>query len=355
MAHPGAPLWVKDPAQWIPYLVVLTAVGVTLLSVGLLQGAMGSLGMAPLLYLVPTTLAAARWGRWPALVAVLASVVGHDVLFVEPVGALTIARADEAVGLALLLFTAVVTAQLADAARQGAAQAREAEVVRRSDQLKTALLRAVSHDLRTPLSSIKAGVSGLRQTGARYTEEDREELLAAIEEEADRLDRLVAKLLEASLLEAGAASPRKRSEDVGDLVHSVVRRLAPLLSGRRVDLSIGDDPVAVPCDYVQIDHVVTNLIENAARHTPAGTPISVLVTRGSDAVKVTVADGGPGIPQSERERLLRPFERGASSSRGVGLGLAIARGFVEAHGGRLWVEDAEAGGAQFSFTLPLIA
>lgn len=335
-----------------PYLAVLLAVFSVLLAVGFIQMLVGSLGMAPLLYLVPTTLAAARWGRGPALLAVVASVLGHDVLFVEPIGTLTIARADEALGLALLLFTAVITAQLADAARRGAERARAAEIIRRSDELKTALLRAVSHDLRTPLSSIKASVSGLRQTGAHYTEDDKAELLAAIEDETDRLNSLVGKLLEASLLEAGAAVPRKRPEDVGELVRAVVHRLAPLLAGRHVEVEIPEDAPAISCDYVQIDHVVTNLVENAARHTPEGSPIRIVVRCKTDELVVSVSDRGPGIAPFERERLLQPFERGNTPSAGFGLGLAIARGFVEAHGGHLWVEEAEERGARFSFTLP---
>ena len=339
----------------LPYFFVLSTVTLALGAVGYAQASMGSLGMAPLLYLVPTTLAAARWGRGAAIAAVVASVLGHDVLFVEPVGTLTIARADEAVGLALLLFTAVVTAQLADTARRETEKARQAEVIRRSDELKTALLRAVSHDLRTPLASIKAGVSGLRQPGALYTDDDREELLSAIEEEADRLDRLVGKLLEASTLEAGAASPHKQAEDVGELVRSVVRRLNPILAGRPVRLEVPNDALAAPCDYVQIDHVVTNLLENAIRHTPAGTPITITVGSNDEELTVTVADRGPGIAPAERQRLLRPFERGktVSGGGGIGLGLAIARGFVEAHGGRLWIGETEGGGARFSFTLPL--
>jgi two-component system sensor histidine kinase KdpD len=333
------------------YLQALLAAAATLAVVGLIRTYI-PLPSALLLYLVPIILAASRWGRGPAILAVAVSFLGHDFFFIEPVGTFTIARPDEALGLVLLLFTALATAQLADSARRVAEAAREAAIARRSDELKTALLRAVSHDLRTPLASIKASVSGLRQTGAAYTDQDRAELLAEIEEEADRLDRLVSNLLDASRLEAGALKPRKRPNDFGELVAAIVGRLEPLLAGRRVEVQIPEDLPQVSCDYAQVDQVVTNLLENAAIHTKPPAGVLIRATRHGDMVRAEVIDAGPGVRPEDRERLFRPFERGSSRGRGSGLGLTIARGLVEAHGGRLWIEDASDGGARFVFTLP---
>jgi len=158
----------------------LAAVAVTVSVIGILRMYL-ELPTAVLLYLVPIILAATRWGRGPAVAAAVASAVAHDFFFIPPVGTLNIASPDEAVGLVLLLFTALVTAQLAEAARHAAEREQEAAVARRSDDLKTALLRAVTHDLRTPLASIKANVSGLRQADVAYSDEDRAELLAAID------------------------------------------------------------------------------------------------------------------------------------------------------------------------------
>jgi two-component system sensor histidine kinase KdpD len=330
------------------YLIALVAVLATFAVVGLLH----DLPSASLLYLVPIVLAASRWGRGPAIFAALVSILGHDLLFVEPRGTFTVARVDEALGLVLLLFTALVTAQLADGARRGAETAREAAVVRRSDELKTALLRAVTHNLRTPLASIKASVSGLRQPNGLYSPEDREELLAEIEEEADRLDRLVTNLLHASRLEAGGMRPSAQTQDLRELIAAVVDHLEPRLAGRTVGIDIPEDLPAVACDYAQIDQVVTNLLENASLHTPPGTPIALKANVVDGSVQVEVVDNGPGVPLAERERLFRPFERGQTRAPGTGLGLTIARGFVEAHGGRLWLEDAPGHGARFVFTLP---
>lgn len=334
------------------YVATLVAVGLTLVVVGVIQSRT-SLPTALLLYLLPVMLAATRWGIGPAVFASLLSVLGHDLLFVQPVGTLSVERADEALGLALLLFVAVVTAQLAVTARRALEKEQEAALARRSDGMKTALLRAVSHDLRTPLASIKASVSGLRQADAAYTEEDRAELLAAIEEESDRLDRLVGNLLDASRLEAGAMTLHKDPQDLRELVRAVVARLQPMLAQRPIKLSIPDDLPLVPCDYAQIDHVLTNLLENAARHTPAGTAVEVSLSCDDEAVRVAVADHGTGVPAVDRERVFLPFERGPTRVGGSGLGLAIARGLVEANGGRLSVDEAPGGGAQFTFTLPL--
>jgi two-component system, OmpR family, sensor histidine kinase KdpD len=335
------------------YAVVALAVAATLAIVGLLQGVVADTGAAMLLYLVPVILAASRWGRGPAVAAVVLSLLGHDVLYVEPRGTLTIARAEEALGLVLLLFTALVTAQLADTARRTHETAHAAAVARRSDELKTALLRAVTHDLRTPLAAIKASVSALRQTDAAFTGEDRAELLSEIEEESDRLDRLVRNLLDASRVEGGSLRIRKRPQDLRELVTSAVARVHSLTQGRDVRLDVPEDLPHVACDYQQIEQVVVNLLENAALHTPEESSIAVSARRDGGCVRVAIADTGPGIPAAERERLFKPFERGATGARGSGLGLAIARGFIEAHAGRIWAEDAPAGGACIIFTLPL--
>ena len=309
---------------------------------------------AVLLYLVPIIFAAARWGRGPAAIAAVVAAIAHDYLFIPPVGTLAVAKPDEVIGLGLLLFTALATAQLADAARRGAQQQRAASLARQSEEVKTALLRAVTHDLRTPLASIKANVSGLRQPEVLYSDEDRAELLAAIDDEADRLDRLVGNLLEASRLEAGVLVPHKQAQDLAELVHAVIRRLKPVLGERAITVAVQADMPLVACDYGQVDQVMTNLLENAARHTPDGSPIEVFLTADQTSAHVSVVDHGAGVPADDRSRIFRPFERGRTThAPGSGLGLSIARGLAEAHGGRLDVERADAGGAQFTLTLPL--
>ncbi len=344
----------RNRAVWwalvVQHLLAIAAVGATFVAVGLLQSTVIDLPAAIPLYLVPIVLAASRWGRGPAITAVVTAILGHDLLFVDPRGTFSVARADEAVGLVLLLFTAVVTAQLADGARRGAETAR---VARRSDELKTALLRAVTHNLRTPLASIKASASGLRQPEAQFSDEDRAELLAEIDEEADRLDRLVTNLLNASRLEAGGFTQSARPQDLREMVTAVVDRLQSRFASWVLSNDVPEELPPVACDYAQMDQVITNLLENALLHTPPGTPVRASAMRQDAMVRVEVTDRGPGVPAAERERLFRPFERGRTQAPGSGLGLTIARGFVEAQGGKLWLEDGPGPGARFVFTVPV--
>lgn len=233
-------------------------------------------------------------------------------------------------------------------------EALDAEVLRRTDQLKSALLDAVSHDLRTPLASILAASGSLRQRDIEWSEAQRAEFVDAIDGEARRLDRLVGDLLDLSRIEAGVLSPRKGWYDVGALCDDVTGRLRPVTAAHRVRVHVPEDLPPVLLDYVEIDQVLSNLIENAAKYSPAGTDIDVSAAVDGDSVRIEVADRGPGIPPGEARSLFAPFRRLRRDLRstGTGLGLAIARRLVEAHGGRIGVEPRPGGGSRFVFTLP---
>lgn len=233
----------------------------------------------------------------------------------------------------------------------------QVELLRRTDELRAALLSSVSHDLRTPLASIKASASSLLQEDVQWDEEARRSFALAIEREADRLNRLVANLLDMSRIEGGALKPEKEWYPIDELIHDVLGRMQPLLQGRSVQTQLPDDLPPVQLDYLQIDQVVTNLIENAVRYTPAASPIEISVSMEGQEVVISVADRGPGIPPADLARVFDKFYRvsgGATEgTTGSGLGLAVSRGLVEAHGGRIWVENREGGGAVFRFALPL--
>ncbi|HET8569966.1 MAG TPA: DUF4118 domain-containing protein [Candidatus Limnocylindria bacterium] len=233
-------------------------------------------------------------------------------------------------------------------------EATEAELLRRTDELKTALLDAVSHDLRTPLASIIAAVGSLRQREIRWTEEQRAELTRSIEDEARRLDRLVGDLLDLSRIEAGAFTPRKAWYDLGALIDDVVGRLRPVTLGRQVRVLVPDDLPPIELDYVEIDQVLSNLIENAAKYSPPGSEIEIAAAVDGQVVRVEVADRGPGVPRADARDVFAPFRRLGRDLRttGAGLGLAIARRLVEAHGGTIGVEPRSGGGSRFVFTLP---
>ncbi len=235
-------------------------------------------------------------------------------------------------------------------------EAMEAEILRRTDEQKTALLNAVSHDLRTPLASIIASAGSLLQEDVAWTREEQHEFALAIVEEAQRLNRIVGNLLDLSRLEGGSLRPEKAWYDLGALVDDVVGRLRPLTARHTIAVTVPDDLPPVPLDYVEIDQVLTNLIENAVKYTPAGSEIAVVVRRTRDEALVTVADRGPGVPAAALPRLFESFYRVDTSGarpQGQGVGLAVAKGLVEAHGGRIWATNRVGGGAAFTFALPL--
>jgi len=235
----------------------------------------------------------------------------------------------------------------------------QVEVLRRTDALRAALLSSVSHDLRTPLSSIKAAASSLLQEDVQWDDEARHSFALAIVREADRLNRLVANLLDMSRIEGGALKPEKEWYPINELIQDVVARMQPVLQGRVVHTDLPADLPPVKLDYLQIDQVLTNLLENAVRYTPAESPIDIGVRLDGEYMLISVADRGPGIPAADVERVFDKFYRvmetqtKATRTSGSGLGLAVCKGLVEAHGGRIWVENRQGGGAIFQFTLPL--
>ena len=232
-------------------------------------------------------------------------------------------------------------------------------VLQRTDALRAALLSSVSHDLRTPLASIKAAASSLLQEDVQWDEETKRSFVRSIEREADRLNRLVSNLLDMSRIEDGALKPEKELYMLPELIQDVLGRLKPLLHGRIVQTQVPVDLPPVELDYMQIDQVLTNLIENAVRYTPKDSPIDVSAHCEGAQVVISVADRGPGIPPADLERVFDKFYRvldgkpNTGHPSGSGLGLAVSKGLVEAHGGRIWAEPREGGGVVFSVALPL--
>jgi two-component system, OmpR family, sensor histidine kinase KdpD len=227
-----------------------------------------------------------------------------------------------------------------------------------SDRLKSALLSSVSHDLRTPLAVIKGAATDLLDPTITHDPAAQLELLHVVNEEADRLNRLVGNLLAMSRVEAGSIPSTRSPQHLGELIEAVVDRLRPSLSTRQVRISVPDNLPLVHVNATQFDQVLTNLLENAAKYTPGGSPIAIQAQPIEGAVQIEVRDAGPGIPEGMKERIFEKFVRGIGPERhadGSGLGLAICKGIIEAHGGRMWAENAVNGGASFICTLPLAA
>jgi two-component system sensor histidine kinase KdpD len=236
-------------------------------------------------------------------------------------------------------------------------EAQQARVQSETERLRNSLLSAVSHDLRTPLATITGSASALVEQEAQLDATARRELAQAIEEEADRLNRLVHNLLEMTRLESGGIRVQKDWESLEEVLGSALVRVEKWLGKRRVDIRLPPDLPLVPLDPLLIEQVLINLLDNAIKYTPADTAIEISATVADHSVAVTVADRGAGFAPGEESRVFDKFFRGqhAGGHTGAGLGLAIARGIVEAHGGEITAEARPEGGALFRFTLPLAA
>ena len=366
----------EPPPGWLGLLTTLAAVAAGTLLVYPLKSAapVVSLGVV---YLPAILLISIVWGLRLGLLASLASAVAFNFFHIPPLHRFTIAAEQNWVALIAFAIVALASSAVAGLARAQAVEAErrreeadralaesaelsrerdrmqaemvEAEALRRSDELKTALLRSISHDLRTPLTSMIAGGAALGSDST--TAEERGELSAAIVAEGERLSRLVENLLDMSRLEAGKAEPHREQTDVAEVLDAAREAIA---EPARVRLAIDADLPAVHADAAQLERAFANLLENAIRHG-GGRPVLVSAKRVGEKIVVRVVDQGPGIPESERRRIFEPFEHGTAGGGGSGLGLAIAKGFVEANGGELGVESLPGQGSSFVVSLPCAA
>jgi two-component system sensor histidine kinase KdpD len=332
------------------------------------------------------------WGARPAVAASLLGVLCFNFFFIPPVGTFNVAVPGNWIALVAFLITAVTVGQLSGRAKRRAEEAEasrveiehlytelrdaferasHAEALRQSEKLKSALLDAVSHDIRTPLTSIKASVTTLLDEARARADggppialdaESRRDMLEVIDEESDRLSRFVEGLIELARIEAGEMRLRRGWGSVEEIVATALARAVALTRGRRVEVNVEDDLPVVRVDPRAVGEVIYSLVDNAAKYSPPGASIRILARRGgSEMIRIAVEDEGQGIPASLRERVFDKFYRatrdGDAAGRqppGTGMGLAIARGIVEAHGGNIWIEDGDGGkGTRFVFTLPI--
>jgi two-component system sensor histidine kinase KdpD len=222
------------------------------------------------------------------------------------------------------------------------------------ERLRSALLSSVSHDLRTPLAAIEGAATTLLDRQVSFDSSVRHDLLETIREEAERLNRRVRNLLDMTRLQAGAITLNKEWQPLEEAVGAALTQMEERLRGRRVRTDLPENLPLVPLDTVLVEQVLVNLLENALKYTGAEAEIEIGARAGDGEILVEVADQGPGIPPGEEGRIFEPFRRASSERRpGVGLGLAICRAIIQAHGGRIWVENRPRGGASFKFTLPL--
>jgi two-component system sensor histidine kinase KdpD len=240
---------------------------------------------------------------------------------------------------------------VAEERKRTAARGAEAAAARQADAAKTVILHAISHDLRSPLTAVRTAAAGLREEGT--TPEDRIALIDAIEEEAERLTRLVGNLLDLSRIEAGAVHPRTDWCDLLDVISTAVSHIHQPNGPSRIQIELDGELPLVRADASQLERVFSNLIENALRYSPAGQPVRVTGGVGAGKVVVRVIDRGPGVPVGQREAIFKPFNTG-DQREGAGLGLAISKGFVEANGGDIRLQADSADGTAFAVSFPLV-
>jgi two-component system sensor histidine kinase KdpD len=308
-----------------------------------------------MLYLLGVLWVATRFSRGAAVLASVLGVLAFDLVFVPPFYRFDVHDREYLVTFAVMLVTALTIGTLTHRVRARAAEARAAWQVAETESLRSTLLSGVSHDLRTPLAAITGSVSALIEMGDRAQAETRAEMLDTIYGEADRMERLITNLLDMTRLDSGGLVVRKEWQHLADVVGAALRQVDRRLAGRAVHVRVPADLPLVQVDDVAIEQVLVNLIDNAVEYTPAGTPIEIGAAAEDGRIVVDVADRGPGVPAGTEGRVFEKFFRAGTSAarrRGIGLGLAVCRGIVTAHGGTIGVSNRPDGGARFRFTLP---
>jgi two-component system sensor histidine kinase KdpD len=230
-------------------------------------------------------------------------------------------------------------------------EAHRASVKAEAESMRNTLLSSISHDLRTPLTAITGAVSTLLQNNIAIDQRNREELLQTIQEEADRLNRIIKNILDMMRLESGALQVNKEWQSIEEIVGVVLNRLGRRLDEHPLTVNLPANLPLIPFDSLLLEQVFMNLFENAIKYSPKDTPIELSASDSFNIVTVELADRGPGIPPGKEEHIFEKFAHGRTTSGGVGLGLAICRTIISIHGGKIWAENREGGGAIFRFTL----
>lgn len=320
-------------------------------------------------------------GRSAGILAATASALTLNFFWTEPRHTFRVSAPEDVISLSVFIVIAVVVSEIvgrltkerervserdrASAQLTDVAQRLESERVRLDreardarerievEQIRAALFSSVSHDLRTPLATIKAGVTSLMEPGSHFDAAGRNALLSSMLEETDRLNRLVGNILSLAKARAGGLALHRELVPIEDIVESVLRRLEPRVGPAQIVTRIRDDVPAIWVDALQLDQAITNVVENALRFAPPGTSVTVTVVPWHGGIEIRIADRGPGIPAEDREHVFEAFvRRGDRSPGGSGLGLAIARAVVVAHGGRITVQETPGGGCTVVLELP---
>jgi K+-sensing histidine kinase KdpD len=312
-----------------------------------------------MIFLLGVVVIAIRCKRHPSVLASFLSVAAFDYFCVPPYLTLRVSDYEYVLTfVGMLVVTLVISTQTARIQKQaeGSAISRQkAEAARiqvETEQMRNALLSAISHDIRTPLASITGAASTLQSQGEKLQPGTRQELLESIAEEAERLNRLVTNLLDMTRFESGIEL-RKDLYPLEEIVGSALQRMGRQLDQRQVTTYLPESLPLVSADDVLLGQVIVNLLENATKYTPEGTPIEVAAEPSDGAITLEIRDRGPGFAPGDERRIFEKFYRGRAEGRGVGLGLAICKAIIEAHRGTIEALSRTGGGAIFRIRLPL--
>jgi len=304
-----------------------------------------------MVYLLAVVLIALRFARGPTIAASVLGVAAFDYFFVHPAGTFHVDDPQYLLTFGMMLAVGLIVSHLTEAvrkrARAQAALALEAE----TERVRSALLASISHDLRTPLAVISGASSSLAQRGERLGADERRALALDIFARSNEMAELVDKVLQMTRLESGTMQLERDWDSLGEIAGSVLRRLRERLANHLVMVELPAGLPLVRVDTTLIEQVLTNLMENAARHTPPRTLIRLRAQHLGGELRVSVEDLGPGLAAGDLERVFDKFNHGAAG--GVGLGLSICRAIVSLHQGRIWAEALPGGGSAFRFTLPV--
>lgn len=339
--------------RWIGYCFAAGATALCTLA-GLAMHPRFDLVNIAMVYLLAVVVIALRFPRGPAIAASVLSVGAFDFLFVPPRGRFTIDDIQYLLTFAIMLAVALVISRLVENVRRQASAQAALAVDAETERIRSALLASISHDLRTPLAVMAGASSSLAEAGERLSPDERRTLATSVFDQAREMSEHVAKILQMTRLEAGAIKVDRDWVALSEIVGSVLRRLSERLAAHRVIVELPDDFPLVRVDATLIEQALGNLLENCAKHTPAGTVVRLWARRRATEIIVTVEDYSGGLSDRELERVFAKFQHGSVEGGGtdIGLGLAICRAIVRLHGGQIWAERVPAGGTAFRFTLP---
>jgi len=307
-----------------------------------------------MLYLLAIMIAASAFGRWPSIAAAAMSVAAYDFFSVPPYFTFNVEAAKHVWTFAMMFGIGLVVSGLMERIRRQEREAESAALRVRTEEMRSSMLSAVSHDLRTPLAAIVGAGTALRGEWERLGEGRRALLLDTVCSEAERMERIVGNLLDMMRVESGALALKREWVPLEEIVGSVLTRMETRLFGREVVMHLPDELPLISVDPVLFGQVFVNLFDNALKHTPESSPIEVCAAAGETTIEIEVADRGPGLAEGTQKAVFEKFYHGGShpGSGGVGLGLSICRGIVEAHGGSIEARNREGGGASFVIRLP---